>query len=244
MTRAVKAASAAVKVERHARTAQGADDMHNLRRIGLTWYARFIVPKDRWADVGRVTGAKNGKRREVVRTLETRDLKEARKRRPAALEAIRSDLNGRLEAARLRPLDDGWAPSWQAEAMSASAELRSASTEARWYDPDTGTPGPSDRDLKELVMLERVEAIGDRHGHEAAKSYANIALGKILPIGPPLIDGCATLQAPSASRPPGSMNGPWPSSLNSWWPRTVATTALCWTPPAWRLSTSAWRVNS
>src|SRR5260370_27917611 len=100
MTRAVKVASAAVRVERHARTAKGADDMHNLRRIGLTYYARFIVPRDRWADVGQVTGAKNGQRREVVRTLETRDLKEAHKRRPAALEAIRSDLNRQFAAAK------------------------------------------------------------------------------------------------------------------------------------------------
>ena len=75
--------------------------MQSLRRNGLTYYARFIVPKDRWSDVGRAMGAKNGKRSDVVRALETRDLKEAHKRRPAALEAIRSDINGKLEAARL-----------------------------------------------------------------------------------------------------------------------------------------------
>jgi len=51
--------------------------MLHLRRIGLTYYVRFIVPRDRWADCGT---------REVVRTLQTRDLKEAHLRRGKALE--------------------------------------------------------------------------------------------------------------------------------------------------------------
>ena len=67
-------------------------DMAHIRRVGLTYYARFTIPKDRWHDAGR---------REVVRTLQTRDLKEARKRIGPALEDIRRSLD-RADWQRLR----------------------------------------------------------------------------------------------------------------------------------------------
>ena len=70
--------------------------MANLRRIGMTYYVRFIIPKDRWDDC-------EGKR-EVVRTLQTRDLKEARKRRSHALEAIKAELNDKLIGRGLQSL--------------------------------------------------------------------------------------------------------------------------------------------
>ena len=101
--------------------------MLHLKRIGQTYYVRLIVPRDRWVDVGRATGATPGEKREVVRTLQTRDLKEAHKRRGRALEAIRAALNAKLVSAGRRPLDDGWTPSWEAEALSAREELRRAS---------------------------------------------------------------------------------------------------------------------
>ena len=71
--------------------------MANLRRIRQGWYARYIIPRSRWADFG-------GKR-EVVRTLQTRDLVEARSRRLKAMEAIeacQSALNWDPRSARKR----------------------------------------------------------------------------------------------------------------------------------------------
>lgn len=156
--------------------------MLHLKRVGLTYFVRFIVPRDRWQDVGRVVRAKNGEKREVLRTLETRDLKEAHKRRGRALEEIRKELNAQLVAAGLPPLDDSWSPSWQAEALSAREELRRASDEPRWHDPNTGEAGPSDRDLKESVLWDRVEEIGEHFGGKAARAYADIATGSVLPI--------------------------------------------------------------
>jgi hypothetical protein len=59
-------------------------DMAQTRRIGLTYYARDTVPKNRWQNAGRS---------EIVRTLQTRDLKEASKPLGPALEAIRRELD-------------------------------------------------------------------------------------------------------------------------------------------------------
>ena len=92
--------------------------MLHLKRISRTYYARFIIPKDRWDDCGR---------REVVRTLQTQDHKVALQRRRAALHRIEEDLNAQLTAKGQRPLTDGWSPSWQETADRAGDELRRAS---------------------------------------------------------------------------------------------------------------------
>ena len=89
--------------------------MANLRRIGMTYYVRFIIPKDRWDDC-------EGKR-EVVRTLQTRDLKEARKRRFHALEAIKAELNDKLIGRGLKSLDANWTPDWQTRALEDNAKI-------------------------------------------------------------------------------------------------------------------------
>ena len=99
-------------------------DMAHIRRVGLTYYARFTIPKDRWHDAGR---------REVVRTLQTRDLKEARKRIGPALEDIRRSLDDGLTGKGCAPLSGTWKPSWGGpgrivdEAMRARAEAERAS---------------------------------------------------------------------------------------------------------------------
>ncbi len=49
-------------------------------------------------------GAKGGVKREIVRTLQTADYREAQKRRDSALGAIRSDIDKALVTAKLRPL--------------------------------------------------------------------------------------------------------------------------------------------
>ena len=90
-------------VKRRVHGTKEPQDMSHIRRIGHTLYARFTIPKDRWADCDR---------REVVRTLQTGDLKEARKRIGPALEAIREDLNGKLMAKGLPALSGDWVPSW------------------------------------------------------------------------------------------------------------------------------------
>jgi hypothetical protein len=62
---------------------------NSLLRRGHTWCVRFNVPQDRWADLGKATGAKSGIKREIVRTLQTTDYREAEKRCDNALSAIR-----------------------------------------------------------------------------------------------------------------------------------------------------------
>src|SRR3954451_10747814 len=51
--------------------------MANLLKRGATYFVRLTIPRDRWADVGRAMGAAGGLKREVVRTLQTGDFREA-----------------------------------------------------------------------------------------------------------------------------------------------------------------------
>jgi hypothetical protein len=74
--------------------------MQNLIRRGNTWFARLFIPRDRWVDAGKATGAAQGVRREIVRTLQTTDGGEARHRLRPALSAIQADLDARLISAR------------------------------------------------------------------------------------------------------------------------------------------------
>lgn len=148
--------------------------MANLRRIGLTYYVRFIIPKDRWQDFG-------GKR-EVVRTLETRDLKEARRRRAKALAAIQEQLNADLSNRRLKPLDSDWAPDWQSAALRDNAELRQADATDGYLEPDD-TYIPSKRDLLESRIQDTAERLDESHGLEIGRSYYMTAMGFTTPIG-------------------------------------------------------------
>ncbi|WP_143225553.1 DUF6538 domain-containing protein [Acetobacter pomorum] len=77
-------------------TKKGAEDMRNMLKRGNSYSVRFNVPEDRRADVGKVFGAKSGMKDEIVRTLGTRDYREAVKGRDAALEAIRKEVNAKL----------------------------------------------------------------------------------------------------------------------------------------------------
>lgn len=50
--------------------------MQGMTKRGSVCYARLIIPKDRWTDAGRVTGARNGTRRDTVKSLEIKDYRE------------------------------------------------------------------------------------------------------------------------------------------------------------------------
>lgn len=156
--------------------------MQNLRRIGLTYYARFTIPRDRWEDCGR---------HEVVRTLQTRDLREARKRRAVALESIRTGVNADLVSRRLRPLDDSWVPSWQPQALRLREQVLSASIEPV-IDEATGLPGPEGSPQDQLLDRAHVEAqdleeqlgprLGPRVARKAAGQFYDIAAARVLPV--------------------------------------------------------------
>lgn len=107
--------------------------MANLRRISQGWYARYIIPRSRWADFG-------GKR-EVVRTLQTRDLVEARSRRLKAMEAIeacQSALNWGSDSILLKLTC--WVP-WSVRDQQDGEEPQSSS-----FNPARIRPGERGRD--------------------------------------------------------------------------------------------------
>jgi integrase len=116
--------------------------MQNLIRRGATFYGRLFIPQDRWADVGKAMGAAGGVKREVVRTLQTTDRIEAKRRLGAALAAIQAQVEERLAAARLKPLTD-----WTADWAPRAAELR-ALVQAAGDTPLDGTHfGDTERDM-------------------------------------------------------------------------------------------------
>ncbi|MFT8805064.1 MAG: hypothetical protein ABF876_06135 [Acetobacter aceti] len=43
----------------------GMDDMSNLTMRHGSYYVRFIIPKDRWADAGKVLKASTGQRKAI-----------------------------------------------------------------------------------------------------------------------------------------------------------------------------------
>jgi hypothetical protein len=51
--------------------------MHGLKRIGHTFYVRYLVPKNRQADVGRAYGSPRGSKKRSVRSLKTTDKRDA-----------------------------------------------------------------------------------------------------------------------------------------------------------------------
>lgn len=78
--------------------------MHGLKLTGgKTYSARLSIPKDRWQDVGRVYRTKSGIKQEVIRSLQTRDAREAIRRRDKALAEMRAEVDHRLIQAGLKP---------------------------------------------------------------------------------------------------------------------------------------------
>jgi hypothetical protein len=163
----------AVNVRRQLPNNGKAADMHQLRRIQLTYYVRVAIPKARRGDFGGKT--------EVVRTLQTRDHKEALARRSKAVTAIREELNRSLGDRGLPQLDSVWVPDWQHEALAARAELATASDEPLWYEED-GQPGPSDKDAKRSIVFDAAEDLAGSKSPKEVRQFLEVALGDITPI--------------------------------------------------------------
>lgn len=100
------------------------EDVYQLLLRRRSYAVRFTIPKNRWAEVGAVKGSSSGLCREVVRTLGTRDSREAVRRRDAAIAAIRSQVNQALLEAGREPLEGDWKPSW-AETNASISECPS-----------------------------------------------------------------------------------------------------------------------
>lgn len=190
----------------------GMDDMHNIfRRTGAqTWSVRFHIPRDRRSDVGRAYGTKGGHKADVVKTLSTTDRKEAMGRRSKALEAIRAEIDAKLQAIGLAPLDGGWKPEWAftwddeekavAEGLEARREIVMASDredEAEEF-PVVNADGSirsavmraSPRDRKESQLRDLIaEQLGELR--DASKPvgphydrFVAVAFGEETPLGP------------------------------------------------------------
>ena len=145
----------------------------SLLRRGNTWFARYNVPQDRWADVGQALGAKGGVKREIVRTLQTTDYREAQRRRERALGAIRADVDAALVAARLRPLTD-WTAAWETRAVEHREAIRLHGRQII-HEGEGG-----DQTLAADIVRETIEGEADvvecRQGLAAAEQFRAIAL--------------------------------------------------------------------
>lgn len=112
--------------------------MANLFRRGLTWWVRMHVPRERQGDAAVAMKARTAVLRERWKSLETRDRREAERRKDAALAALRDELDARLRAAGLRVLT-AWRPTWADEAAEWRERLQAASD--RPYDVEEGPNG-------------------------------------------------------------------------------------------------------
>ncbi|HEX4262344.1 MAG TPA: DUF6538 domain-containing protein, partial [Acetobacteraceae bacterium] len=154
--------------------------MANLIRRGLTWYARLTIPQDRWEDVGRAYGAKGGVKREVVRTLHTRDHREALRRREPALGAMRQEVDKALRRAKLRPLTD-WTADWTPRALKWRAELQAGAKVIDNWEHDPRGEGPPIPWTRRDMLLDDVEDdarhVEHRQGPEARYRFEEVATG-------------------------------------------------------------------
>jgi hypothetical protein len=155
--------------------------MHNLIRRGNTWFARYHIPRDRWADAGKATGAAQGVLREVVRTLRTTDRVEAKRRLTSALSAIQAELDARLQAASLRPLTD-WTADWSARARQRRADLQAADDATivigEIIETDHGEvidAGETERDLLRRQVGHEAELLEQVRGPAVAEAFYKAA---------------------------------------------------------------------
>jgi len=89
---------------------QKEDDTRGSKRIGQTWYVRLLIPQDRQADVGQAFQTPSDIKEEHVRTLRTRDSREAIKRRDVELLAATHAVNAKLIAAGFLPIHGDYEP--------------------------------------------------------------------------------------------------------------------------------------
>ena len=154
--------------------------MANLLKRGSTYYVRLTIPGDRWSDVGRALGARSGIKREVVRTLETGDYREAQRRRDGGLTAAREMVDLALRRHGLKPLTD-WTADWVPRATERRAQLQAGADKVNgWVE---GPPGLGPVPIMEAdLTLETVEAeaaqLEAHRGPDAARHYTQIAIGR------------------------------------------------------------------
>lgn len=159
--------------------------MTNLIRRHRGYYVRFNIPRDRWADVGKAMGTPSGVLREVVRTLGTAELAEARRRRDPAIAAIRAELDAALVASGLRPITD-WLADWTGRATDYRARLEKAGDKVAYWEDDPRGLGPTlpvhDREFVMDDVRDDAEVVALRHGPAAAGQFVAIATGENLSV--------------------------------------------------------------
>ncbi|AAW61967.1 Hypothetical protein GOX2232 [Gluconobacter oxydans 621H] len=169
----------------------GMNDMANLTVRHGSYYVRFIVPKDRWRDVGAVLGSSTGLRRDVLKSLRTKDRKTAFKLRDAALEAIRRSLNLKLAEAGLPPLHGDAVPDWMSEdcllseALEARRQIASTSDRTDGGDEQMGETDPRRRLIEgmDYFLEDRAEQL-EKAGKDPSgyvRRFRETALGEQTP---------------------------------------------------------------
>ncbi len=144
----------------------------NIYRQGHTWYVRYVVPT-KWR---KIVGKDS-----ISRTLKTRDLDQARRRKHAKLDEIIREVE-QLVASKLGGTE---------EAQEAAGVL-------------LDEPREDLRDIYEGIIDDRAQDIADK-GHEAeAQRYFDIATGKGVPISVVADQWLASLQGKVT---PGTIDG-------------------------------------
>jgi integrase len=151
--------------------------MSSILRRGLTFYARLNIPEARWADVGRAMGAVGGVKRELVKTLQTTNRREAEQRRDAAIGAMRASVDEALRRAKLRPLTD-WTANWMPRAVQRRQERLDGADVVVFVDrrPEGSVP-VTGADLSQDAIEADAEAVEARQGEEAGAAFLKVALG-------------------------------------------------------------------
>ena len=144
-------------------------DNRHLQKRRQTWYVRVSVPESLWKAIGK---------RHIVKSLQTRDVAEARQLRWTALSEIKSQL-----ADAHRQLKGGIVP----RAIDVAAwEI----SQRQWYQdvfkrcPENGT-GPDDdneRDLADLVLHDIAEEVEEAHGLQRARQFHDFVTNPSAPI--------------------------------------------------------------
>ncbi|OUR77448.1 hypothetical protein A9Q83_10875 [Alphaproteobacteria bacterium 46_93_T64] len=88
----------------------------NLLKRGHTWYVRYVIPRASRSKLGKES---------ISRSLKTRDLDEARKRRPAALAEIIAEVDLIVDAEKYSKV------AMIEEAAAFAEEIRSAPTDEK-----------------------------------------------------------------------------------------------------------------
>lgn len=147
---------------------------HQLLLRGSTWFVRYTVPKTHWQAVGRVLKTPSGVKKDVTRTLGTRDYREAERRRTGAVTQIVSMLDRRLEAAGLRPLTD-WTANWADRASGRRATLLDARATPTPHELEHEIDTPHEMALGDI--RDDCEKMERSRGMVAANAYNAAVMG-------------------------------------------------------------------